>query len=454
MDIKLDLPSKLSPLWEPHRYKILHGGRGSSKSWSVARYLIICALSSGERILCCREVQRSIRDSVHRLIGDQIQLMGLGDRFEVTRDEIRCSESGSMFIFTGLATNTVESIKSYEKVTKCWVEEGQTVSEKSWSLLVPTIRAPGSEIIVTMNPVHDDDPTYVRFIKHQHSLDDIVVIQINASDNPWFPEVLRSEMERLKASDYDEYAHIWLGETKHRSNDVVFDRAKLHLQEFMPAPHWSRLFGADWGYSGDPTVMIKCWLDASNHALYVEHETVQFHCEIDMIPVWFDTIPDAGANVVRADSSRPELINYCRRNGYKRMMASRKWPGCDMDGVDYLRSLYDIYVHPRCPYTYAELRSLRYRVDPHTGNVLPEIDAKQRREVVTEEGERLSCKDDAVDSIRYAIEPLILGFKQKIDPPAEPEQLDMLGHPIRRVPDSIARQNLAAMIAGPNSWMH
>ena len=125
-----------------------------------------------------------------------------------------------------------------------------------------------------------------------------------------------------------------------------------------------------------------------------------------------------------------------------------------MDGVDYLRSLYDIYVHPRCPYTYAELRSLRYRVDPHTGNVLPEIDAKQRREVVTEEGERLSCKDDAVDSIRYAIEPLILGFKQKIDPHAEPEQLDMLGHPVRRVPDSIARQNLAAMLAGPNSWMH
>lgn len=451
MDVNIDLPAKLAPLWEPHRYKILHGGRGSSKSWSVARYLIISALNSGERILCCREVQRSIRDSVHRLIGDQIQLMGLGNRFEVTRDEIRCTASGSMFIFTGLATNTVESIKSFEKVTKCWVEEGQTVSEKSWSLLIPTIRAPGSEIIVTMNPVHDDDPTYIRFIKNQRSLNDIVVIQINAIDNPWFPEVLRSEMERLKQSDYDEYAHVWLGETKHRSNDVVIDRSKLHLEEFTVQAGWSPLYGVDWGYASDPTVMLKIWFDAPNHALYIEHETVRTRCEIDMLPVWFESIPGAQANVIRADNSRPELINYCKRAGFRKMLSARKWPGCDKDGVDYLRSLYDIYVHPDCQYTYAELRSLRYRIDKHTGNVLPEIDALTRREVVTEGGERISVKDDAVDSIRYALEPVILGYKQKIDPAPEAEQLDRIGNPVRKMPDQLARQQIAAL-RNPNGW--
>ena len=454
MDIDLDIPRKLRPILQPHRYKIIHGGRGSSKSWSVARYLIVCALNSGERILCCREVQRSIRDSVHRLIGDQIQLMGLGGMFEITRDEIRCTSSGSMFIFTGLATNTVESIKSFEKVTKCWVEEGQTVSEKSWSLLIPTIRAPKSEIIVTMNPVHDDDPTYLRFIKGQHGLDDIVVIQMNASDNPFFPEVLRAEMERLKASDYDEYAHIWLGETKHRSNDVVFDRAKLRVAEFESQAGWLPLFGIDWGYANDPTIMAKCWFDAPNHALYIEHETVQSHCEIDMLPVWFETIPDAMRHVVRADNSRPELINYCKRAGFRRMMGARKWPGCDLDGVDYLRSLYEIVIHPRCPYTYAELRSLRYRTDNRTGNIMPELDANQRREVVTEDGQRLSVKDDALDAVRYAMEPLILGYKQKVPERDQPIETDGIGNPVRR--PQIEQIGLQARIAmtKPNAWLY
>jgi phage terminase large subunit len=425
----------------------------SSKSWSVARFLIACALNPGERILCCREVQRSIKDSVHRLIGDQIQLMGLGQFFDITRDEIRCITSGSMFVFTGLATNTVESIKSFEAITRCWVEEGQTVSEKSWSLLIPTIRAPKSEIIITMNPVHDDDPTYVRFIKNRSDLQDIIVIQINATDNPWFPEVLKTEMNRLKAADYDEYCHIWLGETKHRSNDVVLDRDKLHLAEFEVQSGWSPLYGVDWGYAADPTVMIRAWFDAPNHALYVDYETVQFHCENDMLVAWFDTIPDARSHVVRADNARPEHINFCRRSGYKKMTAARKWPGCDMDGVDYLRSLYDIYVHPRCPYTYAELRSLRYRTDKHTGDVLPGLDTKMRRKAVTESGEELSVKDDACDAIRYSIEPLILGFKQKIPECEEAPMLDQLGHPMQRVPDQIMRQQIKAL-ARPNGWMY
>ena len=450
--IQLDIPSKLGQLLRPHRYKILTGGRGSSKSWSVARWLILCALQGKERILCCREVQRSIRDSVHRLIGDQIQLMGLGAHFEVTRDEIRCPATGSMFVFSGLATNTVESIKSFEAVTKCWVEEGQTVSEKSWSLLIPTIRAPKSEIIVTMNPIHDDDPTYVRFIKGQHGLDDCIVIEINAQDNPWFPEVLRKEMERLKATDYDEYCHVWLGQTKRRSNDVVFDPGKIHLEEFEPKITWRPWFGVDWGYSSDPTVMLKGWMDDANHALYIEHETVQFQCEIDMVPVWFDSIPGAKESVVRADNARPEMINYCKRAGFKRMMSAKKWRNCALDGVDYIRSLYDIYIHPRCPHTYWELKSMRYHVDAYTGNVLQDLATDMRRNVTTDQGDTLSCKDDCLDALRYGIEPWILGHKIKIPETEEKLPEDRFGNPQRRLPEPAMRERFVTLL-NPNGWM-
>lgn len=151
MQAEAQFPRALSGLFDPHRYKIAHGGRGSAKSWGFARALLVLAAQSKTRILCTREVQKSIKDSVHKLLSDQIQAMGFGGHFQVLETEIR-GINGSEFLFAGLANHTVESIKSYEGIDIVWIEEAQTVKKKSWDILIPTIRKAGSEIWVTMNP--------------------------------------------------------------------------------------------------------------------------------------------------------------------------------------------------------------------------------------------------------------------------------------------------------------
>src|SRR5690606_19695553 len=158
-----EFPSKLKPLFQPYRYKVAYGGRGATKSWGFARALLIQGAQRKLRILCTREVQKSIKDSVHSLLSDQIQAMGLGHIYQVLQTEIR-GVNGTEFLFAGLSTQTVESIKSYEGVDICWVEEARAVSKRSWSILIPTIRKEGSEIWVSFNPELDTDETYVRFV--------------------------------------------------------------------------------------------------------------------------------------------------------------------------------------------------------------------------------------------------------------------------------------------------
>ena len=205
------LPSWAKGLFEPHRYKVLHGGRGSGKSWAAAKALLIHGLKNKERILCAREVQKSIKDSVKKLLDDQIQEMGLGDHYESLQTEIR-GRNGTEFIFTGLSDQTADSVKSYEGVTKVWIEEGQTVSKRSWDILIPTIRRPGSEIWVTFNPCLESDDTYVRFVKNQPT--NSLVMQVNYSENPWFPDVLEQERRDCLANNPKDYDNIWEGKTK------------------------------------------------------------------------------------------------------------------------------------------------------------------------------------------------------------------------------------------------
>lgn len=209
MSASLELPDYAKALFEPKRYKVLHGGRGGGKSWAVARALLIQAASEPLRVLCAREVQKSIRDSVHRLLSDQIAAMGLGHFFEVLETEIR-GKNGSMFLFSGLLQHTIDSIKSFEGVDRVWVEEAHSVSKKSWDVLIPTIRRPGSEIWATFNPQLETDEVYSRFVKPER--DDCLRFSVNYSDNPWFPQVLEDERLTAKRTMKPaEYAHIWEG---------------------------------------------------------------------------------------------------------------------------------------------------------------------------------------------------------------------------------------------------
>ena len=219
MKREIEFPSKLTFLLnEKHRYKILYGGRGGAKSWGAVRALIILATKSKIRILCAREIQNSIRDSVHKLISDQINAMGLSAHFEIQRDTIK-GINGSEFLFKGLRMN-VQEIKSTEGIDICWVEEAQTVSKASWDVLIPTIRKDGSEIWVTFNPELDTDVTYQRFVLHPPST--AKVVKINWQDNPWFPKELVAEKDDLKERDHDSYLTVWEGHCRQVLDGAIY----------------------------------------------------------------------------------------------------------------------------------------------------------------------------------------------------------------------------------------
>lgn len=217
---RLQLPAKLAGLFQPRRYKVMHGGRGGGKSWAVAAALLVSAASRPLRILCAREVQNSMRDSVHRLLKDTVVRLGLTSFYDVLDTEIR-GKNGSLFVFTGLQQHTVDSIKSFEGVDIVWVEEAHGVSKKSWDVLIPTIRNDGSEIWMTLNPDMETDETYQRFIATPS--DDTWVVAINWQDNPWFPEVLNLERQKAKRSQSKEdYEHIWEGRPRVVAEGAIY----------------------------------------------------------------------------------------------------------------------------------------------------------------------------------------------------------------------------------------
>lgn len=193
-----------------HRFLLEDGTvtHNSGKSWGFARALLILGAQSQTRVICAREVQKSIKESVHRLLSDQIQALGLGGFYEVLDTEIR-GRNGTTFSFSGLASHTVESIKSFEGCDLCWVEEAQSVSKLSWDILTPTIRKADSEIWVSFNPELDTDETYKRFVVNKP--DNCIAVEMNYGDNPWFSDVL--EQERLNCQKHapEDYDTIWLG---------------------------------------------------------------------------------------------------------------------------------------------------------------------------------------------------------------------------------------------------
>jgi len=351
----------------------------------VARALIIKGLQSKIRVLCAREFQTSITDSVHKLLGEQIAEMGLSPWYEVQKTRI-VAPNGTEFIFKGLRHN-VQEIKSTEGVNICWVEEAQSVSEESWSVLVPTIRQADSEIWMTFNPQDDDDPTYRRFVLNPPP--NSIVRKVSWRDNPWFPQVLREEMEYLLRVDPDAYAHVWEGETRTISDAVIL-RGKTEVRAFETPDSVDRFYiGADWGFSQDPTAMVRCFV--LGNVLYVDHEAYAIGCDIDKTPALFDRIPESRKWPIYADSARPETISYMRRAGFN-ISAAEKWSGSVEDGIAFLRSFERIVIHERCKHAAEEARLYKYKVDTRTGEVLPVI---------------VDANNHVIDALRYAISKLV-----------------------------------------------
>lgn len=213
-----EFPEKLRFLFQPSRYKVAYGGRGGAKSWGFARALLIQGATSPLRVLCAREIQKSITDSSHKLLCDQIDALGLSG-FYVPQERIIRARNGTEIIFAGLKHN-IGSIKSKEGVDRVWVEEADKVSKTSWDTLIPTIRKPGSEIWISFNPSLELDDTYQRFVVRPPA--SACVVKVGWQDNPWFPDVLEQERLDLLAKDPDAYNHVWEGAVKEALDGAIY----------------------------------------------------------------------------------------------------------------------------------------------------------------------------------------------------------------------------------------
>lgn len=385
---RLRLPKKLKGLFKPYRYKVLHGGRGGAKSWGVAKTLLFMAAHTKLRILCARELQVSISESVHKLLADQIAAEPwLAARYEAQKTSILCHTTGSEFFFVGIKNN-VTKIKSFEGADICWVEEAEKVSNYSWQVLIPTIRKAGSEIWVTFNPDLEDDPTSVRFLKQAPP--GAWVQAIGWQDNPWFPAELRAEMEYLYAIDPEAAEHVWGGGYRTNSDAQIF-RGKYRIEAFTPEPDWDGpYYGADWGFSVDPTALVKCFIH--KNVLYISEEAHGHKVDIDKLPALFDTVAGARKATIRADCARPETISYMNRHGYGGVRACEKWAGSVEDGVSFLRSFEAIVIHTRCKHMANEAKLYSFKVDRLTKDVLTDIEDKHNH---------------LWDAVRYALQVLI-----------------------------------------------
>jgi len=364
--ININVPKIFKRIIEPMRYKVFYGGRGSEKSWTVARYLIACSLARRERILCTREFQNSIQESVHHLLEDQIYNLGLSSLFTI-RESYITSHTGSDFIFKGLAKG-IDGIKSTEGITKVWVEEAERISQRSLDILVPTIREKDSELFFTFNPQFIHDPIYQRFIVKPPP--NAIVQKVNWKDAPHFPEVLRLEMEHCKAVDYEKYMWIWEGNPRTISDAQIF-KGKFVVEDFSSDGVENFRFGADFGFAKDPACLVRCFIRDGN--LYVDYEAFGYGIELKDLAALYHKIPLVKKYQIWADSSRPETIAFLKlpENGGFRIAAADKWPNSVEEGIAFLRSFNKIVFHPRCTNGIFEAGSYSYKTDRLTDEVLP-----------------------------------------------------------------------------------
>jgi phage terminase large subunit len=407
MNINIDwrVPPVFRPLLGKARFLGAWGGRGSGKSHFVAGLMILRMLE-GKNVLCVREIQNSIADSVKRLLEAKIVEFGLDASFETTEREIRCKLNGAICIFRGMQTHNAASVKSLEGFDIAWWEEAQTAAQSSLDLLIPTIRRPGSQLIFTWNPVSETDP--VDVLLRVNPPDNAIVVKVNWQDNPWFPEELRSDMERDRARDPGKYQHIWEGAYRTLSEARIFRNWRVGTEKVPGNAVW--FYGVDFGFAVDPAAAVRCCL-LDRNTLYIDREAWEVGVPTEALPAFLHKVDGIEAWPSRADSARPETIDYLQRHGFPKMRAARKGAGSVEDGIQFLQGL-DIIVDPSCVNMQRELATYAYRTDKRTNEILP----------VPED-----ANNHLIDALRYATERLHRKGILDIPPPREPS--DRLARP-------------------------
>jgi len=370
MDVRF--PPKLKPLFKPARYKILVGGRGGAKSWGIARALLIIGAKKPKRILCAREVQKSIGDSVLQLLEDQINKLGLQDFYEVQKAAI-IGKNGTTFGFEGLKHN-VNSLKSYEGADICWVEEAVTVSKNSWDVLIPTIRKDGSEIWLSFNPELEEDETYQRFVINPPS--DAVLIEMSYKDNPWFPDVLLQEMSEMKERRPIDYENIWLGKPRQAVEGAIYAKELEEAKgRIMKVPYdQSKLVNTYWdlGHSDQTAIWFIQQVGFEYRVLdYYSNSHEKVHHYIKNIkekPYNYGThyLPhDAKAETLAANKTVEQQIRDILHN------VSVVPQGRIQDGIEQVRLKFPLcyFDAEKCAEGLQALRRYAYKKDQETGRV-------------------------------------------------------------------------------------
>ena len=368
-----EFPVKLEGLFKKARYKVAYGGRGGAKSWGIARALLILGAKSPMRILCAREFMTSMRDSVHKLLCDQIESLGLLGFYEITQASI-CGKNGTEFAFAGLKNN-IANIKSYEGVDICWVEEAQTVSRLSWNVLIPTIRKQDSEIWVSFNPELETDETYQRFVLRPP--EDCIQIKINWSDNPWFPETLRLEKDALKTRDEEAYNQVWEGLCRQTVDGAIFAKEMQQADKDgricrVPYDATKPVHAVfDLGWSDSTAIWFLQFVGMETRLIrYIEdsQKTISYYlATMQTFGYVYDKIwlPHDAENKTLAAAGR-SIDDIVRAAGYKTTILP-KVP--IVDSINAARTIF-----PSCYFDREHaadgitcLRHYRYEVDPETG---------------------------------------------------------------------------------------
>jgi phage terminase large subunit len=370
--INAEFPEKLQELFKKSRYKVCYGGRGGAKSWGIARALLILAAKDSIRILCAREFQNSIKDSVHKLFCDKIEALGLLEFFEITQSSIR-GKNGSEFSFVGLRNN-VTNIKSFEGVDICWVEEAQSVSRLSWNVLIPTIRKEGSEIWISFNPELESDETYQRFVIKPPN--DCIQIRINWDDNPWFPETLRLEKDALHDRDPEAYRNVWEGHCRRTVDGAIFATqienaekdGRITKVPYDPTKPVHAI--CDLGWSDATAWWLIQFIGMETHVIryFEDSQKTMTHylAKLQSFGYVYDTIwlPHDAQNKTLAAAGR-SIEDIVRSAGYKTMILDRVPV---TDSINAARTIFPNFWFDRenCADGLMCLRHYRYEVDPET----------------------------------------------------------------------------------------
>lgn len=390
-EIDIEVAEVVAPALAPARYKALYGGRGGTKSFFAADYVIAKAME-GVKCLCVREVQLSLDQSSKATIEERIDAHSLRGQFRILKSHIEHPLTGGRIEFKGMQQFNAANVKSLQGYGLAWWEEAHTASQYALDLLIPTIRANNSEIIFTWNPEFPDDPVDAMFRgPNRVSEEDAIVLECSSFTNPWLPPVLRKEREELYRRDPEKAAWVWGGDYRTISDANVL-KGLYRAELFEPKPHWDGPYqGLDFGFANDPTAAVRFYIWGKS--LFVRYATGAAQLDLDDTEQYIlERIPEWDRHRVRCDNARPESISYLNKHGSGLYSAAPKWPGSVEDGIAWYRAFDEIVVHADDARPFLkECKRYSYKTNK-AGDVLPIV---------------LDRDNHWIDAGRYAAAPLI-----------------------------------------------